>query len=171
MSELTPVDLDAGTARFDGRSLAIPEAGFLATPEAGGPAMPGQTGPFVMTGLTWLGLPASAAPVPAPVRSALGPIRAALPVPLPVTPTVANGFDVTLAGAAAVRLDLTRMAIATDRPVTGTVTTDGALELRLAGAWSGAPTVTVGGLPVAAQVVAGALVFQVPAGTSVVTIA
>jgi pimeloyl-ACP methyl ester carboxylesterase len=142
MSELTPVDAAAGTARFDGRSLAIADPAVLAVPDAGGPAMPGQTGPYAMTGLSWLPVPAAAPPPPV------------------------NGFDVTLTGASAVRLDLARMAIAVARPLTGRVTADAPLQLRLAGTWARTPVVTIGGLPARVALVGGVLSIPVPAGTT-----
>ena len=141
MSELTPADGVTGAARFDGRSLAITDPAVLAVPEAGGPAMVGQTGPYAMTGLSWLPVPGAAAPA-------------------------VNGFDVTLRGATAVRLDLGRMAIAVDRAVTGRVATEHPLQLRLAGGWTRTPVVTVGGLPTRVTLAAGVLTVPVPAGTS-----
>ena len=145
MSELTPVDLEAGVARFDGRSLAIAAPTTVAAPDAGGPAIPGQTGPYVMTGMQWLGLPTAT----------------------PVT----NGFDVSLTGASAVRLDLARMAVASNEPITGRIVTDAPLSLRLDGDWTRVPSVVVGGLPVAVAVDAdGVLTVPVAAGTSTVVI-
>jgi S-formylglutathione hydrolase FrmB len=141
MSELTPVDLDAGVARFDGRSLAIPAPTTLALADAGGPAMPAQTGPYAMVGLQWLTLP-------------LDP------------PPTANGFEATLSGASAVRLDLARMAIDAGGPVSATVTTDTPLTLRLAGGWASVPTVLVAGTPVTAALADGVLEIALPAGTS-----
>lgn len=146
MSELTPADPVAGVARFDGRSLAIAEPATLTVPEAGGPAMVGQTGPFTLTGIAWLTDPLAAAPAGA------------------------NAFAATLSGAAAVRLDLTRMAIDTAAPVTGTVTTDSPLELRLDG-FGGDRLVTVNGLPVQPSWAGGVLVVPLPAGTSTVVVA
>jgi hypothetical protein len=142
MSELTPVDPAAGVARFDGRTLAKPEAPVTAAPDAGGPAMPGQTGPYVMEGLQWLTLPTATAP-----------------------PAV-NGFTATLSGASTVRLDLVRMAIDVAEPVTGAVTTDAPLELRLAGPWAKKVLVTVNGLPAKVKTTGGVLVLSLPAGTS-----
>lgn len=107
MSELTATDPVDGAARFDGRSLALAEPDPLLVPEAGGPASPGQAGPYVLTGLSWI----------------------ANPLATPVART--NGFDVTLTGAAAVRLDLAGMGIDPSLPIAATVTTDEPLELRL----------------------------------------
>ena len=147
MSELTPVDPTAGVARFDGRTLAKPQTPVTAVPDAGGPAMPGQTGPYVMEGLQWLTLPTA------------------------VAPPAANGFAATLSGAAAVRLDMVRMAIDVAKPVTGTVITDAPLELRLAGPWAKKALVTVNGRPAKVKSVAGVLVVSLPKGTSQLAIA
>ncbi|MDX6234233.1 MAG: hypothetical protein QOH68_3330 [Nocardioidaceae bacterium] len=146
MSELTPNDLAKGVATFDGRSLALPDEPALRLPEAGGPSSPGQVGPFAMVGQQWLADPLA---------------KAAL----------ANAFDVHLAGARAVRLDLARMSINSGKPVTATVTSDGPLELRLAGGWSAAPKVTRNGLPIPATLSNGILVVQLPAGASTLAIA
>jgi hypothetical protein len=107
MSELTPADGAAGVARFDGTTLARPAAPTITVPEAGGPASLGQAGPYAMTGLAWLANP-SASP-----------------------PSLVNGFEITVSGASAVRLDLARMAIDSTRSVRATITTDTPLELRL----------------------------------------
>lgn len=146
MSELTPVDGEAGVARFDGRSLAIAAPATLTVPEAGGPAAPGQTGPYVMTGLRWLADPTAG------------------------LAQTSNGFEATLSGASAVRLDLARMRIDTVAPVTGAVTTDAPLELRLAGGWSDPPVVAVNGLPAVAELAGGVLTVAVPAGASTVVV-
>ena len=106
MSELTPADPVAGAARFDGRSLALAEPDPLLVPEAGGPASRGQVGPYTMTGLAWLANPVGSA-------------------------DRTNGFEITLTGASAVRLDLSAMGIDEAQPVTAKVTTDTPLELRL----------------------------------------
>lgn len=106
MRDLTPVDDTDGVARFDGRSLAVADPADLTVPEAGGPAAVGQAGPYMMTGLAWLAEPLAA-------------------------PSTANGFEITLAGARAVTLDLVAMGIDVGATVTGTVTTDSTLELHL----------------------------------------
>jgi hypothetical protein len=82
----------------------------------------------------------------------------------------ANAFEARLDGASAVRVDLARMGIAPAKPVTATITTDGPLELRLAGSWAPGTTVTVGGVPVAATLSNGALVVHLPTGTSALSI-
>ncbi len=144
MSELTPVDETNGVARFDGRTLTRRDDALL-LPEAGGPTAPGQVGPFTMTGLAWLTNP--------------------LPAPAAV-----NGFAVTLEGVKAVRLDLARMGVVTPGAVTGTVTADAPIELRLAGAWVTAPVVRIGSAVVTATVSGGVLRFAVPAGISQITV-
>jgi len=81
---------------------------------------------------------------------------------------LSNAFTSTLTGASAVRLDLASMKIDVTKPVKGTVTSDGLLQLRLAGAWSTAPVVTVDGIPTAATLAGGVLSIAVPAGTHTV---
>ncbi|MFA5785921.1 MAG: prolyl oligopeptidase family serine peptidase [Actinomycetota bacterium] len=146
MSELTPKDGQSGRATFDGRSLAIPEAPVLVLPEAGGPASIGQVGPYVMTGQTWMA------------------------DPLATTPTLSNGFEVTVSGTSRVLLDLARMRISTAKTITGSVTTDSAMTLRLSGNWASAPAVRVGGSVVTATLEGGVLSVQLSAGTSQVVI-
>jgi pimeloyl-ACP methyl ester carboxylesterase len=133
MSELSPADPVRGRARFDGRSLAIAEVPLRAVLEAGGPSAPGQSGPFVMTGLGWA------------------------PDGRGVPPSPTNGFELTMTGARAVRLDLARMAVSTERPINASVVTDGRVELRLTGRWPRRPVVTLDGAPVAAVVDDGGL--------------
>ncbi|HWH29597.1 MAG TPA: prolyl oligopeptidase family serine peptidase [Mycobacteriales bacterium] len=147
MSGLTPADAVHGVATVDATSLAIPAAPRLLVPEAGGPASEGQLGPWTMTGL----------------RSVTDPAA--------TTPAAVNGFRATLTGATAVQLDLQRMRIATDRPITATVTTQAPLTLRLAGSWPRPPRVTAGGEPVDAEVVGGVLEVRLPAGTSALVVA
>jgi len=145
MSELTPRP-QLTQARFDGTSLAIADAPQLVVPDAGGPAAPGQFLPYVMTGQQWVDNPTAA------------------------TPARANGFTVTLTGAAAVRLDLARMGIAVSAPVNGDVTTDGPLELRLAGSWPSTPSVTVDRAPVSATLAGGVLAIPIAAGHHTVVV-
>lgn len=142
MSGLTPVDGEAGTARVDATSLAIPTAPQLLLPEAGGPASQGQLGPWSMVGQ----------------RSVADPTKRA--------PDAVNGFTAELTGASGVQLDLARMRIATDRPVTATVSTDAPLALRLAGAWRSTPVVTAAGTAVPAALADGVLTVQLPAGVA-----
>ena len=96
-------------AAFDGRSLARPEADPVLVPEAGGPASTDQTGPYTMTGLSWV------------------------ENPLATLPAARNAFEATLTGASAATLDPQGMGLNTTLPITGTVTTDVPLELTLAG--------------------------------------
>ena len=141
MSELTPIDTTAGQAHFEGRSLAIADDPATLVPEAGGPSAPGQAGPYTMTGLA----------------------RVATPLDAPV---LTNGFEVTTTGTAAVRLALARMAIATSRPISGVVTNDAPVELRLTGSFPKVPVVTVGGAPVSVTKDSLGVRFTVPAGTA-----
>ncbi len=146
MSELIPANNVSAAATFDGRSLAIPQAPYLEVPEVGGPAAIGNTGPYLMTGLRWLDDPTATAPA------------------------TVNGFQATLSGAKAVRLDLGRMAIDSSRTVTGTVTTDRSMQLRLFGTWTTAPVVKRNGVGVARTLASGVLSITLPAGTSTLTI-
>lgn len=146
MSELTPVDSVKGVASFDGTSLAIPEQPHVTAPDTGPPTAPGQTGAYVITGLQWLADPTQR---PAPAS---------------------NAFDVTLAGAAAVRLDLARMNVEPYRDIAGTATVSGlgsldALDLRLDGGWTAPPAVSIDGSPAHVQLVDGVLHVAVPAGS------
>jgi Prolyl oligopeptidase family len=54
----------------------------------------------------------------------------------------ANKFSATLTNLSTVTLDVARMALDTGSPISGTVTTDGAASVVLAGSWTSAPTVT-----------------------------
>jgi hypothetical protein len=76
-------------------------------PEAGGPASVNQVGPYTMTGLAWLD------------------------DPLAAVPEAANGFEIDVSGALQVRLDLVGMGLDVAATITGTVTTDTPLLLRL----------------------------------------
>jgi pimeloyl-ACP methyl ester carboxylesterase len=107
MSNLQPVDPAKGVARFDGRSLAIPDTPHDAVPEAGGPATTDETNPFVMEGQAW--------------RAKVG-----------TAPATSNGFEIKLTGASVVRLDLRRMDISAREPILGDVTTEAPLRLELA---------------------------------------
>jgi hypothetical protein len=141
MSELTPVDETDGVAVFDGKTFGVAAPPTIAIPEAGGPSSIGQVGPFVMTGQRWLA------------------------DPLGTTPTTSNGFDVTLIGARAVKLDLPGAGLGRG-PLTGKVTTEHPLELRLDGTWHVAPNVRVDGALVPTVWSNGVLVVSLPAGTS-----
>ena len=107
MSGLEPVDGKDGVARFDGRSLAIPERRIETEPELGGPASLEQAGPYAMVGQAWR----------------VGPL----------TRTVSNGFEATLKGASAVTLNVSRMSLSTAEPLAGRVRTSAPLRLTLAG--------------------------------------
>lgn len=107
MRDLTAADPVDGAARFDGRSLALAAPAPLLVPEAGGPASVGQAGPYVMTGIAWID-DLLAAPVER-----------------------RNGFEVTLAGASAVRLDPAGMGIDVTQPITARVTTDTSVALSI----------------------------------------
>ena len=149
MSELTPVDDENGVATFEGRSLALEATPYVAVPDTGPPTAVGQVGPYVITGMQWIADPRSTTPAPS------------------------NAFTFTLSGASAVRLDVDRMGLAADQPITGTVTSDGAFELRLASSWTSAPVVLIGGAPAATtyEPVAKILTIAVPAGSNqVITI-
>jgi hypothetical protein len=146
MSGLSPVDETAGTAEFDGRSLAIPEDAHIAAPDTGPPAAPGQTGPFAITGLQWLTDPTATTPAPS------------------------NAFEATLVGADAVTLDLARMALATTQSITGSVSTEAPLTLGLAGDWTEVPPLSVDGTATPATLVDGVLTFDIPAGAHEVVI-
>jgi pimeloyl-ACP methyl ester carboxylesterase len=140
MSGLQPVDEARGVARFDGRSLAIPERPRRLVPEAGGPATPDQPDPYVMAGQAWEDAPGAA-------------------------PPVSNGFVATLKGAKAVRLDLRRMRIRTRASVSGEVTTEAPLRLELRGRWPGAVAARIDGAAAPAELVApGVIALDVPAG-------
>jgi hypothetical protein len=132
-------------ARFDGRSLAIPEKGHTAIPEVGGPAGVGQTGPYVMVGQQWA---------------------------LPSAPSATgNGFEATLTGARAVTLGLDRMRVSTGQAIAGHVTSDHALELTLHAAhWPAGVDVTVGGHTTHLAPTGATLTLSLPAGDTRLTI-
>jgi hypothetical protein len=132
------VDAERGVARFDGRTLAVPERPNLMLPEAGGPASPDQAGPYVMFGQSWL--------------------------PFGVAPPAQNAFEATLTGARAVRLDAAAMRLDPRRAITGTVRTEAPLTLELAGDWPAVVVATLDGAPVAVTRSGGVLRIAVPAG-------
>lgn len=123
MSGLEPVDGDRGVARFDGRTLAVADDPHLALPEGGGPAGADQTGPYAMFGQWWL-----------PFGDAGG---------------TSNGFEATLTGARAVRLDLDAMRLDAASPVAGDVETESPMRLVLAGTLPQRVAVAVDGAPAA----------------------
>ena len=99
---------------FDAITAGRGVPSILGVPEAGVVAL-GQTSPFLMTGLRWL---------------------------VHGTRPRANSFTVSATNIATGTLDVARMALQTTTPIAGTVTTDGAIVLRLAGAWASPPSVT-----------------------------
>jgi hypothetical protein len=106
MSGLQPVDEQQGVARFDGTSFGIPQVPHTMQPEADAGPKPGNGWPYTMFGQAWKADVAN-------------------------TPPTRNAFAVTLSGARAVTLDLGRMRLSLDEPLTGTVTTDHELTLTL----------------------------------------
>jgi Prolyl oligopeptidase family len=144
MSGLTPTDLQAGVATFDGTSLAIDGMEHAVVPDTGAPTAPGQTGPYLITGLQW--------------------------VDVGLDPAEGNGFEIALSGASGVQLDLDRMNISVAEGILGTVETEAPLALRLSGGWGSAPGVLLDGQPVSATFADGVLEVAVPAGTHAVTI-
>lgn len=145
MSGLTPTDPVNGRAVFDGRTFARTDPSALTVPEAGGPSSAGQTGPYSMSGLTWLDNPLQA-------------------------DTPSNGFAVSLTGASSVQIDVARMGLNAARPIAGSATTNGAATLRLAGGWTAAPTVTVNGAPVAVSLADGVLSIPLTNGANTIAI-
>jgi Putative esterase len=145
MSGLAPVDAARGSARFDGRSLAIPERTHANAPEVFGPASIGQTGPYVMVGQQWL-LPGAPGPT-------------------------SNGFEAALTGARAVTLALGRMRVTTGNAIAGHVTADHAVELTLhAPSWPGAVDVTIAGHTTHLSPSGRTLTLSLPAGDTRLTI-
>ncbi|MEA2453616.1 MAG: hypothetical protein QOG04_2326 [Actinomycetota bacterium] len=116
MSELTADP--SGNALFDGTSLAISEQPYVTVPDTDAPTAAGEAGPYIVSGIQWLD---DATKSPA---------------------ATSNAFTAKLTGATRVRLDLARMAIDTTAPITGTVTTNRAFDLRLDGGWTQLPAVT-----------------------------
>lgn len=138
-----PVDPSKGVARFDGRSLAIPDPARTPLRDAGPPAGPEQGYPYAMVGQQWL----------------LG--RGA--------PTD-NGFQATLTGASAVTLHTLRMRIDDARPVSGQISTDSPLALTLDGNWPSPVSVTVDGSPATVQQSAGAIEVSLPSGRHAIAV-
>ena len=145
MSELELAD-DAEVARFDGRSLAIAEPDPLVVPDTDAPTGVNQTGPYTVTGLQWIDDPLA------------GDVERS------------NAFEVELAGASRVRLDLARMGLDTTEAVTGEVATEDPLELQLTGTWDVAPVVEIDGEQVDAYLTDDLLVVTLPAGDRTVTV-
>jgi len=139
MSGLQPVDGKHGVARFDGRSLAIPDPPHATVPETGAPATANQNYPYAMVGQAW---------------------QTNLAAPQPTS----NGFAVRLTGAAAVTLDGRRMRLDASRVLTGDVTTGAPLALSLAAGVEAHPTATLDGRPVALARHGDLVELAVPAG-------
>jgi hypothetical protein len=118
MRDLTPVDLLNGQAFFDGRTLAVPDSGYLSVPEAGGPASLGQAGPYAMTGRAWIDDPTWES-------------------------EVGNGFRINVSGASDVTLDLARMAIDAGAPISAWINTDVELRVHLLAPDGTTTTITV----------------------------
>ncbi|MCA1727395.1 MAG: esterase family protein [Actinobacteria bacterium] len=110
------------------------------------PASPGQTGPYLMTGMKWVNDPTASAP------------------------PAANAFQASLEDAVAVKLHLERMAITTSKKITGTVSTNRALELRLVAPWGGLPNVSSSAGDLGATVSGDVLVLHLPPGSTTFTI-
>ena len=146
MSDLQPIDATTGVARFDGRSLAIPEDKHELVPVTGPPASAQQPDPSVMSGQAWKDDPGTA-------------------------PPPRNAFEATLTGATTVQLDLQRMRIATARPIAGDVTTQAALRLELTGDWKRTPRATIDGQPATVTRDGRQIALQVPAGHHQVVVA
>jgi hypothetical protein len=106
MSGLEATDPVKGMARFDGTSLGLPDPPHTTQPEADSGPKTGNGAPFTMAGQRWNIDPGAA-------------------------PATSNGFDITLSGAKAVTLDLDRMKLSLDKPLTGKVTTSAPLTLTL----------------------------------------
>jgi hypothetical protein len=98
---------------FDGTTHGRGVRSVLGVPEAGVAAI-GHTAPFVMSGLSWLGMGIS---------------------------DPANAFEATLTNIASATLNAARMALDTAAPIVGTVVTDGPAVLRIAGNWADTPAV------------------------------
>jgi hypothetical protein len=146
VSGVSPIDPAHGVARVDARSLAIPEPAHDVVPDVVPPVSVDQTDPSVEEGQAWV-----------PRRGSEPPAR--------------NGFEATLSGARAVRLDLRRMRISTLRRISGDVTADAPLRLELLGRWRG-PEATVDGDPVSVERVAtGVIAIEIPAGRHFLLIA
>jgi hypothetical protein len=140
---LQPVDMRAGHATIDARSLAIPEAPHTTAPEAFGPATPTQASPFVMTEQAWTTSGSAGA--------------------------TSNGFEASLAGASSVTLELPRMRVSIGAPIRGKIHSDHVLTLGLSGGWTRKPAVSGSrGVPTVSR--RGVLSLSLPAGDTTVDI-
>jgi hypothetical protein len=139
MSGLQPIDRKQGVARFDGRSLAIPDPSHANVPETGAPATANQNYPYAMVGQAWQ-------------------------TDLAAHQPTSNGFVVTLDGAAAVKLDGPRMHLDGRRELTGNVTSAAPLALSIVAGWSRRLTATLDGRRVALRRHGDVVELELPAG-------
>jgi hypothetical protein len=130
-------------AKFDGRSLAIPDPTRTTLPETGAPAGPEQGYPYAMAGQRWL---------------------------LARGSRTSNGFAAALSGASAVTLHTVRMGIRDSRPVAGRVSTDSGLALTLNGNWPSSLSVQIDGSAATVQRSPGAIELTLPAGQHTISI-
>jgi hypothetical protein len=137
MSGLEPVDPRRGVARFDGRSLALPDPRQTLVPETGAPATASENYPYVMVGQAWREVPAS---------------------------PPSNGFVADLSGARAVQLDVTRMRLNRQARILGRLSENAALILRLRGSWPRGERATVDGRAVPVGRSGALLAIKIPAG-------
>jgi hypothetical protein len=87
--------------------------------------------------------------------------------PVNPAPATSNAFDISLAGARRVQLDLERMGIDPGTSVTGTIDTEAPLTLRLKG-YGSLPDVIIGAESWSLD--GDVLVLELAAGSSTVTI-
>jgi pimeloyl-ACP methyl ester carboxylesterase len=140
VSGLSPVDALKGVARVDAKSLAIPSPAHDLVPDVVSPVSLDQTDPSVEEGQAWVARSGSEAPA-------------------------RNGFEATLTGARAVRLDLARMRISTARAITGEVDTQARLRLELLGKWTEPVRASVDGSDASVERLGkGVLAISIPAG-------
>jgi hypothetical protein len=146
MSGLEPVDPAKGIARIDARSFAIPEPTRDIVPDVAAPISAEQTDPAAMEGQAWVTHPGT-------------------------EPAARNGFEAKLTGADAVRLDLTRMRIATRRTITADVTTQAPLRLELSGDWARPVTAQIDGAPLAIEWISKTVIaVTIPTGKHALTV-
>jgi len=144
MSGLEAVDPVKGIAHFDGESLGLPKTPHTLEPEADTAPKKGNAAPYVMEGQRWIDDPSQ-------------------------TSDTSNGFKVTLTGAKAVTLDLSRMKLSTGKTLNGAVTTDSALALTLTDTFKHVD-VTIDGAPASTSQHSGELTIQVPTGTHAIVV-
>jgi hypothetical protein len=139
MSGLEPVDPKSAVARFEGRSLAIPDPRRSAVPETTLPLAPDQNYPYAMVGQSWQ-------------------------LDLARTAPTGNAFVIALSGARAVTLDTRRMRLDDRAPLAGQVSTGAPLALSLAGHWPAGLAATVDGRTTTVVRRSGMIVIEIPAG-------